>query len=82
MRFSKRNHSRKPSLETTFFHDRFYRYVRLMLRRYPKMRRETFGLSCDNGVRAIINTPLSHEEWLSQIAKAMDARENARAQTR
>jgi hypothetical protein len=35
------------------FHVRCYRYVRMMLRRYPKMRREKFGLTSNSGVRAI-----------------------------
>ena len=35
---------KRPSSSRTSYHNRFYRYVRMMLRRYPKMRHESFGL--------------------------------------
>ena len=35
------------------FHHRHYRYVRMMLRRYPKMRDELLGLTGNAGARAI-----------------------------
>ena len=34
------------------FHHRYYRYVRMMLRRYPKMRNEAFGRRGNAGTRA------------------------------
>lgn len=38
------------------FHHRFYRYVRMMLRRCPKMRNEVHGLRSNNGVQSIIRS--------------------------
>ena len=35
------------------FHHQYYRYVRMMLRRYPKMRNESFATRDNHGTRAI-----------------------------
>lgn len=40
-------------LKAVLFHHRHYRYVRMMLRRYPKMREGRFGWSSNSGVVAI-----------------------------
>jgi hypothetical protein len=37
----------------SYFHYRYYRYVRMMLRRYPKMRNESFAHRGNHGTRAI-----------------------------
>lgn len=39
--------------KTRTFHFRFYRYVRMMLRRYPSMRKESLGARSNSGVLAI-----------------------------
>ncbi len=41
------------------FHFRFYRYVRMMLRRYPKMRAQAFSQRSNSGVRSIVSSSSS-----------------------
>jgi hypothetical protein len=54
-----------------FFHHRFYRYVRMMLRRYPKMHNEIYGLRSNNGVRSIIRAAGDTRSYDDRLRLAM-----------
>lgn len=58
------------------FHHRHYRYVRMMLRRYPKMRNEAFGRRGNAGTRAICERKNmdKHVEFLRTAAQIHFAR--------
>ena len=61
----------KANSNTTCFHHRHYRYVRMMLRRYPKMRKEIWGLSGNNGVRAIVTAAGDTRSFEDRLQAAM-----------
>lgn len=50
---SKIKHPNPPHLSVQIFHYRYYRYVRMMLRRYPKMRQERLAWSVGPGINGI-----------------------------
>ena len=54
-----------------FHHHRFYRYVRMMLRRYPKMRNGIFGLRSNNGVQSIIRAAGDTRTYRTRLEAAM-----------
>ncbi len=58
----------------TVFHHRHYRYVRMMLRRYPKMRNEIFGLSSEAGCIAICGGRQAYLDRWARISRNMAVR--------
>ena len=50
------------------FHHRYYRYVRYMLRRYPKMRRESFSAFGNRSTRAICGLK-SEQAWIDNLKR-------------
>jgi hypothetical protein len=61
----------RKQTDRTFFHHRFYRYVRMMLRRYPKMRNEIYGLRSNNGVQSIIRAAGDTRTYRTRLEAAM-----------
>ena len=55
----------------TNFHHRYYRYARMMLRRYPKMRNEAWARSSNRGTRGICQRKHIdvHVEFLRTVAQ-------------
>jgi len=53
------------------FHHRYYRYVRMMLRRYPKMRNERLAYGGNHSVRAICGRKdmARHVDFLRTLAQ-------------